>query len=529
MFHCVQFTSVLILFSFGCVKFVEPGNVLVVPIEGSHWLSMRAVVDLLRQKGHQIFVVAPDFNIHIQASEGYKINFYPVSYSREHLQNHFKSFSSELFTERPLLQKILKIHEELKQGAALMLDTCVRLLNNKELIRSLEETTFDVVFTDPLFPCGQILAEHLAVPSAYFLRSIPCQKDAISSQCPIPLSYIPRQFSGLTDHMTFPQRLQNIFFEIASHFVCNLLYSPYQQLASEFLQREVNLHEMLGHAAIWLMRIDFAFDYPKPVMPNMVFIGGINCVQRKPLNQDFEKLVNSSGDHGFVVFSLGSMVSEIPIHKAMDIAEALRSIPQTVIWRYTGPVPSNLGENTHLVKWLPQNDLLAHPKARAFITHAGSHGIYEGICNAVPMVMLPLFGDQMDNAKRIESRGGGITLNVLDLIPEDLSNALTSVINNSSYKENIQRLSDLHLDRPIHPLDLAVHWVEFVMRHKGAPHLRPAAHDLNWIQYHSIDVFAFLFAVLVTSLFISIKCCAFTLRCCCRRKSSKGKSKSKKE
>lgn len=50
------------------------------------------------------------------------------------------------------------------------------------------------------------------------------------------------------------------------------------------------------------------------------------------------------------------------------------------------------------------------------------------------MVMLPLFGDQMDNAKRIESRGGGITLNVLDLIPEDLSNALTSVINNSRYE-----------------------------------------------------------------------------------------------
>ncbi|XP_063789319.1 UDP-glucuronosyltransferase 1A8-like isoform X7 [Pseudophryne corroboree] len=243
---------------------------------------------------------------------------------------------------------------------------------------------------------------------------------------------------------------------------------------------------------------------------------------------EFEALVNSSGEHGFVVFSLGSMVSEIPMNKAMDIAEALRSIPQKVIWRYTGPAPSNLGKNTHLVKWLPQNDLLAHPKARAFITHAGSHGIYEGICNAVPMVMLPLFGDQMDNAKRMESRGAGITLNVLDMTPEDLSNALDSVINIPSYKENIQRLSALHLDRPIHPLDLAVHWVEFVMRHKGAPHLRPAAHDLNWIQYHSIDVFGFLLAVLITTLFISIKCCSFTYRCCCGRK-SRQKSKSKKE
>lgn len=81
------------------------------------------------------------------------------------------------------------------------------------------------------------------------------------------------------------------------------------------------------------------------------------------------------------------------------------------------------------------------------------------------------------------------------------------------YKENIQRLSDLHLDRPIHPLDLAVHWVEFVMRHKGAPHLRPAAHELNWVQYHSLDVIAFLAAVALLTLFIGFKCCL----CCFRR------------
>ena len=30
-----------------------------------------------------------------------------------------------------------------------------------------------------------------------------------------------------------------------------------------------------------------------------------------------------------------------------------------------------------------------------------------------------------------------------------------------SYKENIMRLSRLHKDRPIEPLDLAVFWVEF--------------------------------------------------------------------
>lgn len=40
--------------------------------------------------------------------------------------------------------------------------------------------------------------------------------------------------------------------------------------------------------------------------------------------------MNASGEHGIVVFSLGSMVSEIPEKKAMAIADALGKIPQTV-------------------------------------------------------------------------------------------------------------------------------------------------------------------------------------------------------
>ena len=44
------------------------------------------------------------------------------------------------------------------------------------------------------------------------------------------------------------------------------------------------------------------------------------------------------------------------------------------------------------------------------------------------MVMMPLFGDQMDNAKRMETRGAGVTLNILEMSSEDLENALKTVI-----------------------------------------------------------------------------------------------------
>ncbi|XP_048165668.1 UDP-glucuronosyltransferase 1A1-like isoform X2 [Corvus hawaiiensis] len=488
------------------------GKLLVVPVDGSHWLSMREVLDLLRQKGHEVVVVAPEVTMHIKPSENFVMKMYSVPYTQEEMEKDFKVFLQTSFEEGSFLERFLKVYEHMKRLSNMAAASCQHLLQNKELMRYLEESKFDALLTDPVIPCGLILAEHLSLPSVYFLRGVPCGLDFEATQCPNPPSYVPRAFSQLTDHMSFLQRVKNLLFDTQNLFLCDFAFEPFSKLASEFLKRDVTVLDLLRKGSVWLLRLEFVLDYPRPLMPNIIPIGGVNCAH-KELPQEFEAMVNASGEHGVVVFSLGSMVSEIPMKKAMEIAEALGTVPQTVLWRYTGKAPPNLPKNVKLVKWLPQNDLLAHPKTRAFITHGGSHGVYEGICNAVPMVLMPLFGDQMDNAKRVESRGAGLTLNILEMTSNDISTALKAVINDKKYKENIQRLSDLHLDRPIHPLDLAVHWVEFVMRHKGAPHLRPAAHDLNWVQYHSLDVIAFLAAVVLLALFISFKCCL----CCCRR------------
>lgn len=43
-------------------------------------------------------------------------------------------------------------------------------------------------------------------------------------------------------------------------------------------------------------------------------------------------------------------------------------------------------------------------------------------------------------------------------------------------------------DRPQTPLETAIYWVEYVIRHRGAPELRSAGADLSWYQYHLVDV-----------------------------------------
>jgi glucuronosyltransferase len=73
--------------------------------------------------------------------------------------------------------------------------------------------------------------------------------------------------------------------------------------------------------------------------------------------------------------------------------------------------------------------VLGHPRVKAFITHGGTHGTYEGICNGVPMVMLPLFAEQGDNVHRMAVRGVGEVLNLFDITSEKLVEALNKVIN----------------------------------------------------------------------------------------------------
>ncbi|XP_036622169.1 UDP-glucuronosyltransferase 1A3-like [Trichosurus vulpecula] len=501
-----------------CLGFAKAGKLLVIPFDGSHWLSMREVVKELSLRSHQSVVLAPEVFLHIEEGQYYTLKTFPATFSRDLFHEMMRTNFHKMFDTESFPKRLLEMLTGMKNASDINVAFCKELLYNKELMKSLEEAHYDAVLTDPISPCGALLAQFLSIPAVYFLRGVPCGLDAESTQCPDPSSYIPRLATENTDRMTFPQRVKNILYPLFQKAFCYVIYSPFARLASELLQRDMSIVDILSHGSVWLVRTDFVMDYPKPIMPNMVFIGGINCASAKQLTQEFEAYVNASGEHGVVVFSLGSMISEIPMTKAMEIAEALGTIPQTVLWRYTGTPPSNLAKNTKLVKWLPQNDLLAHPKTRAFITHAGSHGVYEGMCNGVPMVLMPLFGDQMDNAKRMESRGAGVTLNIFEMTSDDLSKALKRVINDKSYKENIMYLSALHKDRPISPLDLAVFWVEFVMRNKGAPHLRAAAHDLNWIQYHSLDVIAFLLAIVLTFVLMTVKCLKFCFQKCFGKK-----------
>jgi len=55
------------------------------------------------------------------------------------------------------------------------------------------------------------------------------------------------------------------------------------------------------------------------------------------------------------------------------------------------------------------------------------------------------------------------------------------------------------------PVELVVYWTQYVVRHKGAQHLKSQAFNLTWYQYFLLDVIVVIFIFLALVIFITYK------------------------
>ncbi|KAM6220578.1 UDP-glucuronosyltransferase 2B17-like [Rhynchocyon petersi] len=490
------------------------GKVLVWPTEYSHWINIKTILDELVQRGHEVTVLTSSASVLIDPRKPSAIKFevYPAYLTSSDLEKFFVNWVRRWTYDLPkdtFWEYFSQLQGILWEYSDHMEKLCKDVVFNKKLMMKLKESKYDLLLADAVGPCGELLAELLKIPFVYSVRfTLGFRHEKYSGGLSTPPSYVPVIMSELSDQMTFMERMKNMMYMLYFDFWFQTFNEKkWDQFYSEVLGTQTKLMETMGKAEIWLVRTYWDFEFPRPYLPHFFFVGGLHCKPAKPLPKDIEEFVQSSGKYGIVVFTLGSMISNITEEKANSIAAALAQIPQKVLWRFAGKKPDTLGGNTRLYEWLPQNDLLGHPKTKVFITHGGTNGIYEAIYHGIPMVGIPLFADQADNLAHMKAKGAAVNLDMDKMTTRDLLSALKTVINDPFYKENAMRLSAIHHDQPVKPLDKAVFWIEFVMRHKGAKHLRPASLSLNLAQYHSLDVIGFLLACTAIILFLIIKCC----------------------
>ena len=263
-----------------------PGKLLVVPMDGSHWVGIKAVAEEMSRRGHSVLVVIPEVSMRLGPGEHFQTLTYPVPYTQdtvdELLDHHAQGLQSNT---GPLLERMGKAWTRVKKVSNFMIVTSESLLFNEELVTFLREQEFDAILTDPMMPTGAILAHDFSVPAVYLLRGIPCGLDLVAAACPSPPSYVPRFFTRNTDQMSFLQRVANVLVASLEPVFCKVLFWQFDGVASRFLHTDMTVAEILSGASVWLLRYDFTMELPRPLMPNMVLIGGINCAVKRPLTE----------------------------------------------------------------------------------------------------------------------------------------------------------------------------------------------------------------------------------------------------
>uniref|UniRef100_A0A663MUT3 UDP glucuronosyltransferase family 2 member A2 n=1 Tax=Athene cunicularia TaxID=194338 RepID=A0A663MUT3_ATHCN len=202
------------------VTFLGPvfcGNVLVWPSEGSHWLNMKIIIQELIHRGHSVTILVSSASLFIKpgAESMEKFEVYNVPFKKDTIENLIEDVVALWLNNRPTILTFWQFYKNLgklsKNWHHMNRLMCDAVLTNQELMAHLQGSRYDLLLSDPVTLCGDVLALKLVVPFIYSLRFSPAS--TVERHCgkiPAPPSYTPAALSELTDCMSFGQRIKNI-------------------------------------------------------------------------------------------------------------------------------------------------------------------------------------------------------------------------------------------------------------------------------------------------------------------------------
>lgn len=78
--------------------------------------------------------------------------------------------------------------------------------------------------------------------------------------------------------------------------------------------------------------------------------------------------------------------------------------------------------------------------ARLFITHGGQNSLMQAVYHAVPVMAIPLFGDQFDNVVRAEAKGLCVVVKITHVTREVVNSTVQTIIHDIRYVGAHQRV-----------------------------------------------------------------------------------------
>nr|XP_060483394.1 UDP-glucuronosyltransferase 3A1-like [Panthera onca] len=161
---------------------------------------------------------------------------------------------------------------------------CSDLLRRSDIMDSLKNENFDLVFVEAFDFCSFLIAEKLGKP---FVSILPSPFGSVDLGLPNPVSYVPVFRSLLTDHMDFWGRVKNFLMFLDFFLRQWRIQSTFDNTIKEHFSEDSRpvLSHLLKKAELWFVNSDFALEFARPLLPNTVYVGGLMARPVKPVPQ----------------------------------------------------------------------------------------------------------------------------------------------------------------------------------------------------------------------------------------------------
>ncbi|EMA6343098.1 macrolide family glycosyltransferase [Bacillus cytotoxicus] len=343
-----------------------------------------------------------------------------VSYCIEEYRNKIETTGVEFRIYENFLPEI-NIMERIKQGnsplemLAKMIEATDRIVDN--ILEEIKEEQYDYLIYDNHFAVGYILAKILQVPKISSCTTFAFNKETslhdknerrqIDESSPLYQSCILGmkkweekygvKCNDLLDIMNHPGDITIVY--------TSKQYQPYSHTFDES-------YKFVGSSIAPRKDVEsfpLKFSKKKPVL----FISMGTIFNQQP--ELYETCFKAFRDLNVTVV--------LVVGKKINISQ-LEEIPA----------------NFHVYNYVPQLEILQH--ADVFITHGGMNSSSEALYYGVPLVVIPVMGDQPFVAKRVEELGAGIQLDRTNITPEILREAVEMILDNKSFREKSRKIGE---------------------------------------------------------------------------------------
>jgi MGT family glycosyltransferase len=215
------------------------------------------------------------------------------------------------------------------------------------------------------------------------------------------------------------------------------------------------------HREVWTAFNEWVVEQGAPALPELEFVheGDLNLyvypeiadyTDRRPLGPSWHRLDSSvretdeafelpaaiaGGEGALVYFSLGSLGSA-DVALMQRVIDVLAVTPHRYVVSL-GPLHEEikLAGNMWGAEFVPQTKIL--PLVDLVITHGGNNTTTEALHFGKPMILLPLFWDQYDNAQRVDELGYGVRLSTYGFADAELLGALDRLLGDAALRSRL--------------------------------------------------------------------------------------------